>query len=280
MKKKCNPNSGRSSKGRRPGFFLVVFLLAVWLMVGGAKAGETGRPTGKSPGGLPGLSPPADAGEILTRLRELPRPIPWEAKGVLVAEARDEYYRMEIRLLAKGPEALRLELFDPFGRPAYTLIAYHGRVTGLTPAGGKPIPLKPSLLLGALAGETGFTLEEALGILWGRVPLIPVAPDQMLLTKVPGRKTLKLTLAGKFSQTVWLEMEPFRVTESDFKARGSFGPIRVSFAEFSKLAGAEWPRKIIVTGRVGRTAAYHYLRADGSPGRFSRGGLPGPRGSE
>ncbi len=99
---------------------------------------------------------------------------------------------MEFRLLAQGPEALRLELFDPFGRPAYYLTVFQGRVRAVSPGDKKPLPLNPALLAAALTGESGFSLEEVLGLLWGRWPLKKDLPEGVTVTLNKGSLSRQL----------------------------------------------------------------------------------------
>lgn len=191
-----------------------------------------------------------EAEAVLSRLRDQPAPISWEAQGVLVAEAPGEYYRMEFRLLARGPQALRLELFDPFGRPAYYLAVNRGQVRAVNPRQQKAFPVNPAVLAGALTAQTGFTLEQALGLLWGRIPLVSFPPEQITLAPDPEEKSLKLALGEKPDQIVWVTREPFRATGSLLQPKGGTGPVRVRFSDFTELKGSYWPREIRVREEV------------------------------
>lgn len=222
------PSAGRWIKA----FFILGGFLALWTAVAfPAPAVREDNP---------------EALAVIARLRELPAPIPWEARGILVAEAPGEYYRLEFRLLARGPEALRLELFDPFGRPLYYLTVNRGRVQALSPGDKEPFPLNPALLAGALTAETGFTLGEALSLLWGRVPLIPFDPGQAVLKTDTGGRFIQLVLNGESAQTVRIKKEPFQVEGSLLKARKGGGPLQVSFADFAVFSGSTWPKEIRV----------------------------------
>lgn len=228
--------------GRRT-LFLLAFCCWSLLGFGYGSAGADSE-TSKELTPVPASTP--EAREILEKLRNLPPPLPWEAKGVLVLSAPGEYYRMEFRLLAQGPEALRLELFDPFGRPAYYLTVFQGRVRAVSPGEKKPLPLNPALLAAALTGESGFSLEEVLGLLWGRWPLKKDLPEGVAVTLNKGSSSRQLFFPGDLSQTIWIANDPFRVLGGDFKKKGAVGPVQVSFAEFVELSGAFWPREIKV----------------------------------
>jgi hypothetical protein len=193
---------------------------------------------------LPASTP--EAREFLEKLKTLPAPLPWEAKGFLVLSAPGEYYRMDFRLLAQGPEALRLELFDPFGRPAYYLTVFQGRVRAVSPGDQKPLPLNPALLAAALSGESGFSLEEVLGLLWGRWPLKKDLLEGATVTLNKGPSFRQLFLPGDPSQTIRIAHDPLRVLGGEFQKKGAAGPVRVTFAEFVELSGAWWPREIKV----------------------------------
>ena len=230
-------------KGRRT---LTLWALWGWVLIGfvhgAAHAGSAAVPgLATAPASMPG------AREVLEKLDELPPPLSWEAKGVLVVAAPDEYYRMEFRLLAQGPEALRLELFDPFGRPAYYLTVFQGRVRAVSPGGKKPLPLNPALLAAALTGETGFSLEEVLGLLWGRLPIKKDQREGALVAPDKGSSARQLILpGGDLSQTIRIGSDPFRVLGGEFRKKGMAGPVQVSFAAFIELSGSSWPREIQV----------------------------------
>lgn len=224
-----------------------LFLLAFccWSLLGlgyGTAGADSATSTGPTP--LPATTP--EARGLLEKLKNLPPPLPWEAKGVLVLSAPGEYYRMEFRLLAQGPEALRLELFDPFGRPAYYLTVFQGRVRAVSPGDQKALPLNPALLAAALTGESGFSLEEILGLLWGRWPSNKELAEGATVTLNQGSSSRQLFLPGDLSQTIRIANDSFRVLGGEFKKQGAAGPVRVSFAEFIELSGAWWPREIKV----------------------------------
>jgi hypothetical protein len=187
-----------------------------------------------------------DPGAVLEKLRNLPPPLPWEAQGILIVQAPGEYYRMEFRLLAKGPEAVRLELYDPFGRPAYYLTVFQGRVTAVAPGDKKPLPLNPALLAATLTGETGFSLEETLGILWGRIPLKTDRREGASVVPDTPPAYLQLIFPGDLSQTIRISTDPFRIVGGGFKKKGSPGAVQISFADFTELSGAFWPKEIKV----------------------------------
>ncbi|MCU0578085.1 MAG: hypothetical protein MUF69_00930 [Desulfobacterota bacterium] len=222
-------------------------LWALWgwflmgLAGGAVQAGSTAVPGATlSRAGMP------EVREVLEKLAELPPPLPWEAKGVLVVTAPGEYYRMEFRLLAKGPEALRLELFDPFGRPAYYLTVFQGRVRAVSPGEKKPLPLNPALLAAALTGETGFSLEAVLGLLWGRIPLKTDRWEEATVLPDTPPSSRKLFIPGDLSQTIRIQNDPFRISGGEFKKKGTAGAVQVAFAEFVELSGSFWPREIKV----------------------------------
>lgn len=240
-KKNEMPNAGRwislEANSRRA---LILLAVCCWAL------GWAGMFPGTAGGSQSLPAPMPEAREVLEKLKNLPPPLSWEARGVLVIQAPGEYYRMEFRLLAQGPEALRLELFDPFGRPAYYLTVFRGRVTAVSPGDKKPLPLNPVLLAATLTGETGFSLEETLGIFWGRIPLKTDGREGATLVKDTRLPSLRLVLPGDLTQTVRIQTDPFRVLGGEFKKKGTVGAVQVFFDEFTELSGAFWPKEIKV----------------------------------
>jgi hypothetical protein len=278
-KKNGMPNAGRSNNPQGLGLRAFLLLVVCCWVLGGVGPAGAGITPGNAPESRPLPAPSPATLEVLEKLKNLPPPLPWEAKGVLVVAAPGEYYRMEFRLLAKGPEALRLELYDPFGRPSYYLTVFQGRVTAVSPGNKKALPLNPALLAATLTGETGFSLEQALGILWGRVPLkadrgegATVLPDS--------QSSLQLLLPGDLSQTIRIKTDPFRIVEAGFKKKGSAEAVQVSFADFTELSGAFWPKEIKVRDeatekQLSLTYAQIIPRSDFPEEAFQ---LTGPRG--
>ena len=116
---------------------------------------------------------------LIERLGMLNAPVSREGTGIIIVQAPGERYRFQFRLIARGPEALRMEIFDPFGRPMLYLVSYQGEIRLFSIPQKKEIPFNlPSS--GPWSAFPQIPFFELLKIFWGRVPLFPyqIAPNR------------------------------------------------------------------------------------------------------
>jgi hypothetical protein len=227
---------------------------------------------------LPLHAGPAEKGDLnfqslLNRLSILNEPISREGTGRLIARAPGEYYRLQFHLIARGPEALRLEIFDPLGRPMLYIISHLGDTRIFSLAQMKEIPLKPSLS-GPWSAISQIPLTEILKLFWGRVPLFAYDSVQVKTGGEEGKESLKILFDGPVQQELWIIPHPFSLTKSLIKNRGKEGELEISFSDFSSIAGSRIPLRFeIKEGKGDNALAVRYetliLRADISEDTFN-----------
>ncbi|MCJ7833075.1 MAG: DUF4292 domain-containing protein [Deltaproteobacteria bacterium] len=203
---------------------------------------------------------------LIDRLAILNEPVSREGKGVFIAQAPGERYRLQFRLIARGPEACRLEIFDPFGRPMLYLVSYQGESRLFSIAQKKEIPFNPSLL-GPWSSMVQIPIVEMLKIFWGRVPLLPYKTHQIDTVREEGKSFIKLALQGSVQQELWITPLPFSLTKSRLRSPSQEGEWEIIFSDFSEAAGNRLPMRCEIkegTGEHALTIRYESLvpRAD------------------
>jgi hypothetical protein len=201
-------------------------------------------------GAIQSLSTPlnADPSEIkelriqtlIDRLALLDEPVSREGKGVFITQAPGERYKLQFRLIARSPEACRLEIFDPFGRPMLYLISYQGKSRLFSIAQKKEIPFNPSLF-GPWSSMVQMPLVEILKLFWGRVPLLPYQTHQIDFGREEGKSSIKLVLQGSVQQELWITPLPFSLTKSRIRIPSQGEEWEIIFSEFSEAAGNRLP---------------------------------------
>jgi hypothetical protein len=181
-------------------------------------------------------------------LKNLPPSIPWEASGSLLFEAPGERYRLGFRLLARDHRSLRLELSDPFGRPATYLVFHQGLTKALSLTDNKVVPLNLPALLKAFPLPSETRWEDIFQLFWGRVPLFPGETGLVRIQPDRDPKRMQFVVDGEPPQIIRVEKEPFRVVGTEVSRRGPSEAIQISFSNFIELAGSYWPKKIEVRG--------------------------------
>lgn len=194
---------------------------------------------------LPDQTLPGGKGELsfqslLDRLSILNEPVSREGTGRLTARAPGEYYRFQFRLIARGPEALRLELFDLFGRPVLYLISYLGETRIFSLAQNKEIPLRQSLP-GPWSPVSQMPIIEIMKLFWGRVPLFPSESYQIKTGEERGKEFIKILFEGPMHQELWITPYPFSLTKSRIKNQKNEGELEILFTDFSSIAGSQIP---------------------------------------
>jgi hypothetical protein len=177
---------------------------------------------------------------LLNHLSILDEPISREGTGRLVARAPGEYYRLQFRLIARGPEALRLEIFDPFGRPMLYIVSYLGETRIFSLALKKEIPFNPSLS-GPWAAISRMPMTELLKLFWGRVPLFPYDSHQVKTGSEGGKESIKIIFDGPIRQELSIIPHPFSLTKSLITYRDEKGELEITFSDFSSIAGSRIP---------------------------------------
>jgi len=203
---------------------------------------------------------------LLDRLAMLDEPVSREGKGVFIAQAPGERYRLQFRLIARGPEACRLEIFDPFGRPMLYLVSYQGKIHMFSIAQKKEIPFNPSLL-GPWSSMVQIPIVEMLKIFWGRVPLLPYKTYQIDTGREEGKSFIKLAFQGSVQQELWITPLPFSLTKSRIKTPSQGEEVEINFSDFSEAAGNRLPMRCEIkegNGEHALTIRYESLvpRAD------------------
>jgi len=221
-----------------------------------------------SPPFLHGESPPdqAEAGKInesgfqkLTeRLAKLDEPISREASGIIIVQAPGERYRLQFRLIGRGPEAMRMELFDPFGRPMLYLVSYQGEIRLFSIPQKKEIPFYlPSS--GPWSFFPQIPVREFLKIFWGRVPLFPYDTQQTSIASEKGKESVKIEFKGSVRQEIWITPSPWTLTKSRITSSSPKGEIEILFSDFSELNGFRNPRRCDIKNGTGEYAfTLHY----------------------
>lgn len=198
---------------------------------------------------------------LIHRLSHIDDPVSREGTGILIAQAPGERYRLQFRLVARGPEALRLEIFDPFGRPMIYLISYLGQTRIFSMPQKKEIAFNQSLS-GPWSAFFQVPITEILKIFWGRVPLFPYESYQIKPGDEEGKGSLKIIFDGPVYQEIWITPTPFSLTKSKIKSPSMEGELEVIFTEFSTIAGHRLPLKCELkqgTGNSSLTIRYETL---------------------
>jgi hypothetical protein len=205
-----------------------------------------------APAAIEGVTPPIETASLekgdlnfqllLNRLAILAEPISREGTGLLIAQAPGERYRLQFRLIARGPEAFRLEIFDPFGRPMLYIVSYLGETRMFSISQKKEIPFNQSLAH-PWAAISQIPLIEVSKIFWGRVPLFPYDSYQIKTGMEEGKESIKLILEGPIQQELWIIPTPFSLTKSRIISRSKEGEVEISFSDFSEMAGNRLPMR-------------------------------------
>jgi hypothetical protein len=179
---------------------------------------------------------------LIDRLKTPEEPISREGTGLLIVQAPGERYRLQFRLIARGPEAMRMEIFDPFGRPAVYVFSYQGTIRLFSIPQKKEIPFHlPSLKPWSFFSAISFS--EIVKIFWGRVPLFPYDSYQTIPDREKGKPKIKFELRGSVLQEIWLTADPFSVIRSRITSPSREGEIEIFFSDFSEAAGNRTPMK-------------------------------------
>ena len=190
---------------------------------------------------------------LLSRLALLEEPVSREGTGLLVAQAPGERYRLQFRLLARGPEAFRLEIFDPFGRPMLYIVSYLGKTRVFSIAEQKEIPL-PESLSGPLGAFSQMPFTEISKIFWGRVPIFPYDSYQIQSAEEEGKETVKILLQGAYQQEIWIRPNPFSLIKSRIKSPSKEGEIELTFSDFSRGTSNRLPLRLEIKDGTGENA--------------------------
>jgi hypothetical protein len=185
---------------------------------------------------------------LLSRLRTAEEPVSREGAGYLIAQAPGERYKVQFRLIARGPEAFRLEIFDLFGRPSWYLISYAGETHLFSPSQQKEIPFNQTFS-GPLAAGSQIPLSEMPKIFWGRVPLLPYNQFQIKPDREAGQDAVRLILKGAGQQEFLITQAPFSLRKSLIFKSNRTEEIEVTFSDFSSVAGNRLPLKCEVRQR-------------------------------
>ncbi|MGA3083939.1 MAG: hypothetical protein ABSE95_04010 [Thermodesulfobacteriota bacterium] len=187
---------------------------------------------------------------LINRLDILDEPVSREGTGVIIAQAPGERYRLQFRLIARGPEACRLEIFDPFGRPMLYLVSYLGETHLFSVAQKKEIPFNQSLF-GPWPTMAQIPVIEMLKLFWGRVPLLSYDSHQIDINKKEGEKTVNLILLGPVRQVLLLTQEPFTLIKSQIINRSKDEYVEIVFSDFSEVAGNRTPMQFEIKDGTG-----------------------------
>lgn len=191
--------------------------------------------------------------KLADRLSILDEPVSREGAGILIVQAPGERYRLQFRLIARGPEALRLEIFDPFGRPLLYLVSYHGGIRLLSIPQKKEIPFDlPSS--GPWSAFPKIDIRELLKIFWGRVPIFPYDTYQSSLRSEKGKETVKFEFRGSLRQEIWITPSPFTLTKSRITGPSRDGEIEILFSDFSDSNGNRTPMRCEIKEGTGERA--------------------------
>lgn len=214
---------------------------------------------------------------LMNRLAILNEPVSREGAGRLVVQAPGERYSLQFRLLAKGPEALRLEIFDPFGRPMLYFVSYLGETRLFSIAQKKEIPFNSSLF-GPWSAISQIPIVEMLKLFWGRVPLFPYDTYKLDIGQEEEKRVIKLFLLGNVQQELWISPDPFSLTKVRITNPSKEGEIEILFSDFSEVTGNQTPMRCEIKDGPGEhvlTIRYEtlVLRPDISDEIFKFSGL-------
>jgi hypothetical protein len=187
---------------------------------------------------------------LIDRLGVLNEPVSREGKGIIIVQAPGERYRFQFRLIARGPEALRLEIFDPFGRSMLYLVSYQGETRLFSIPQKKEVPFNlPSS--GPWSALPQIPFVDMLKILWGRVPLFPYQTHQTVVGLEKENKSIKLSLFGSVQQELWITPNPFSLTQSRITSPSPEGQIETVFSDFSEVTGNRIPMRCEIKDGTG-----------------------------
>jgi hypothetical protein len=185
---------------------------------------------------------------LLARLKTLEEPVSREGAGTLIAQAPGERYKVQFRLLARGPEAFRLEIFDLFGRPSWVMISYKGETHLFSLTQQKEIPTGQTFS-GPLSAISQMPISEMTKIFWGRVPLLPYEEFQIKTDQKAGQESVRLLLKGAGRQEFYITRPPFSLLKCLIMPTRKADEIEVTFSDFSAVAGSLLPLKCEVRQR-------------------------------
>jgi hypothetical protein len=185
---------------------------------------------------------------LLARLRTIEEPVSREAAGYLIVQAPGERYKLQFRLIARGPEAFRLEIFDFFGRPSWVMISYSGETHLFSPSRQQEIPLNQNFS-GPLGAGFMIPVSEMPKIFWGRVPLLPYDLVQIKPDREAGQNNVRLILKGAGQQEFLMTRVPFTLEKSRIISGNRAEEIEVTFSDFSRVAGNLLPLQCEVRQR-------------------------------
>jgi hypothetical protein len=217
------------------------FLILCWLGLSGplGLTLASGLPNPPSPDILAS----ADIEKLLYQAGRL-EPFPGrEGTGTVTWKTPDEWMRLRFRLLARGPDALRMELFDPFGRPVAYFFSYEGRFFLISNQEKREINPQ-ALREGPLAVFSEIPTLDLLKVLWGRIPIIPYerVTSEPFIEKEA--QLVKLFLEGVQKQSIWLSSEPFSVLKTRIQNRKTGSDWQIAFSDFMPEAGGRVPKQI------------------------------------
>ncbi|MBI4767155.1 MAG: DUF4292 domain-containing protein [Deltaproteobacteria bacterium] len=199
--------------------------------------------------------------KLADRLSLPDEPVSREGAGILIVQAPGERYRLQFRLIARGPEALRLEIFDPFGRPMLYLVSYQGEIRLFSIPQKKEVPFDlPSS--GPWSVFPQIPVREFLKIFWGRVPLFPYDTQQSATLSEKGKESVKFEFRGSVHQEIWITPNPWTLTKSRITSPSREGEIEILFSDFSEASGNRTPMRCDIkdgTGEYAFTLRYETL---------------------
>jgi hypothetical protein len=198
---------------------------------------------------------------LVARLSLPDEPVSREGAGILIIQAPGERYRLQFRLIARGPESSRLELFDPFGRPMLYLISYQGEIRLFSIPQKREIPFDlPSA--GPWSVFPQIPVKEFLKFFWGRVPLFPFDTQQSSTLSEKGKESVKLEFRGSVHQEIWISSNPWALTKSRITIPSRGAEIEILFSDFSETTGNRVPMRCDIkdgTGEYGFSLRYETL---------------------
>jgi hypothetical protein len=190
---------------------------------------------------------------LLKRLSTPEEPLSREGTGLLIIQSPGEMYRLSFRLIARGPEALRLEIFDLFGRPVLYLFSYLGDTHLFSISDRKEIPFNHQFS-GPLALFSQMPFTEISKIFWGRIPLFPYDSYQVTSETEEGQETDRIVLKGVVQEELWITMNPLALIKARIKFPSNTENLEATFSHFSSSTGRRIPMQCILTEGSGENA--------------------------
>jgi hypothetical protein len=198
-------------------------------------------PSPKDHGPLrPPEEPSINIPDLLGRLKQPAEPVSREGAGKIVFAGPGERYAFSFRLLARGPETFRLELFDLLGRPVLYLFSLEGK-TVLYSAGEKQGRDLPPFTA-PFSDLNAIPMKDLPLLLWGRIPLPPYEQFEWRYEADKGNKGIVLTLHGAVQVELRLTPEPFVLSRARF-SRSDTKAVEVLFSGFVPFAGGKTPHQ-------------------------------------